>query len=117
MPASTKHAPSNEERENLSPPIIRPKATVYSGRDSVLGASAGLKYFGMRRLGRSGLSNRPPLADSASPTDNVGDVDYSSFSKRRKRRKLEKPLLGVRKKYHHRRADNSYEKIGTNNGL
>jgi len=28
-----------------------------------------------------------------------------------------KPLLGVRKKYHHRRAENSYEKIGTNNGL
>jgi len=79
MPASTKHAPSNDERENLSPPIIHPKATVYSGRDSVLGASAGLKHFGMRRLGRSGLSDRPALADPASPTDNVWDVNCSSF--------------------------------------
>ncbi len=52
---------------------------LYSGRDSVLGASAGLKHFGMRRLGRSGLPNRPPLADPASPTDNVWDVDCSSF--------------------------------------
>ena len=51
----------------------------YSGRDSVLGASAGLKHFGMRRLGRTGLANRPPLADPAAPTDNVWDVDCSSF--------------------------------------
>jgi esterase/lipase superfamily enzyme len=27
---------------------------IYSGKDSVLGASAGLKHFGKRRLGRSG---------------------------------------------------------------
>jgi hypothetical protein len=33
----------------------------------------------MRRLGRTGLSNRPPLADPASPTDNVWDVDCSSL--------------------------------------
>jgi hypothetical protein len=33
----------------------------------------------MRRLGRTGLSNRPPLADPSSPTDNVWDVDCSSF--------------------------------------
>jgi hypothetical protein len=33
----------------------------------------------MRRLGRSGLSNRPPVAEAASPTDNVWDVDCSSF--------------------------------------
>src|SRR6266705_1268016 len=52
---------------------------LYSGRAAVLGASAGLKHFGMRRLGRSGLANRPPLADPASPTDNVWDVDCSSF--------------------------------------
>jgi hypothetical protein len=52
---------------------------LYSGRDSVLGASAGLKHFGMRRLGRTGLSNRPPLAEASSPTDNVWDVDCSSF--------------------------------------
>jgi hypothetical protein len=53
--------------------------SLYSGRDSVLGASAGLKHFGMRCLGRSGLPNRPPLADASSPTDNVWDIDCSSF--------------------------------------
>jgi hypothetical protein len=39
----------------------------------------GKAHFGMRRLGRSGLPNRPPLADPSSPTDNVWDVDCSSF--------------------------------------
>jgi len=53
--------------------------SLFSGRDSVLGASAGLKHFGMRRLGRSGLATRPPSADASSPTDNVWDVDCSSF--------------------------------------
>ena len=52
---------------------------LYSGRDAVLGASAGLKHFGIRRLGRSGLANRPPLSDPASPTDNVWDIDCSSL--------------------------------------
>jgi hypothetical protein len=52
---------------------------LYSGRDSVPGASAGLKHLGMRRLDRRGLSNRPPVADPASPTDNVWDIDCSSF--------------------------------------
>jgi len=33
---------------------------LYSGRDAVLGASAGLKHFGVRRLGRSGLAVNPP---------------------------------------------------------
>jgi esterase/lipase superfamily enzyme len=47
---------------------------LYSGRDEVLGASAGLKHFGARRLGRSGLSTRPPAGK-----DNVWDVDCSSF--------------------------------------
>jgi esterase/lipase superfamily enzyme len=47
---------------------------LYSGRDAVLGASAGLKHFGTRRLGRSGLAVRPPTA-----TDNVWDIDCSSF--------------------------------------
>lgn len=52
---------------------------LYSGRDGVLGASAGLKHFGIRRLGRSGLANRPPLSDRAAPTDNVWDIDCSGF--------------------------------------
>ena len=52
---------------------------LYSGRDAVLGASAGLKHFGTRRLGRSGLANRPPLVNQLPATDNVWDVDCSSF--------------------------------------
>jgi len=45
-----------------------------SGRDAVLGSSAGLKHFGTRRLGRSGLAVRPPTGK-----DNIWDVDCSSF--------------------------------------
>jgi len=48
--------------------------SLYSGRDAVLGASAGLKHFGTRRLGRSGLAVRPPTGK-----DNVWDNDCSSF--------------------------------------
>jgi hypothetical protein len=47
---------------------------LYSGRDAVLGASAGLKHFGTRRLGRSGLAVRPPTG-----ADNIWDIDCSSF--------------------------------------
>ncbi len=47
---------------------------LYSGRDAVLGASAGLKHFGTRRLGRSGLAVVPPTGK-----DNVWEVDCSSF--------------------------------------
>ena len=50
-----------------------------SGRDAVLGASAGVKHFGTRRLGRSGLANRPPLVTAPPATDNVWDIDCSSF--------------------------------------
>jgi esterase/lipase superfamily enzyme len=52
---------------------------LYTGKDAVLGMSAGLKHFGTRRLGRSGLANRPPLITQPPPTDNVWDVDCSSF--------------------------------------
>ena len=52
---------------------------LYSGRDSVLGLSAGLKHFGTRRLGRSGLPHRPPLVTQPPETDNVWDVDCSGF--------------------------------------
>ena len=44
---------------------------LYTGLDSVLGVSAGLKHFGKRRLGRSGLDNPADVAD------NVWDVDCS----------------------------------------
>jgi esterase/lipase superfamily enzyme len=47
---------------------------LYSGRDAVLGASAGLKHFGTRRLGRSGLATNPPAN-----ADNIWEVDCSSF--------------------------------------
>jgi len=71
-------APDNNDGNAVANLTYRITA-LYSGRDSVLGASAGLKHFGMRRLGRSGLSHRSPLADPSSPTDNVWDVDCSSF--------------------------------------
>ena len=48
--------------------------SLYSGRDAVLGVSAGLKHFGTRRLGRSGLAVRPPTGK-----DNVWDIDCSGF--------------------------------------
>ncbi len=52
---------------------------LFSGRDDVLGASAGLKHFGTRRLGRSGLADRPPIASDGTKRDNAWDVDCSSF--------------------------------------
>ena len=48
---------------------------LYSGRDAVLGMSAGLKHFGKRRLGRSGLDETVPNPD------NVWDMDCTSFFK------------------------------------
>lgn len=46
---------------------------LYSGRDQILGVSAGLKHFGKRRLGRSGLDRRYELPD------NVWDIDCSGL--------------------------------------
>jgi hypothetical protein len=46
-------------------------SALYTGLDEVLGASAGLKHFGKRRLGRSGL------ADPKNVWDNVFDADVS----------------------------------------
>jgi esterase/lipase superfamily enzyme len=48
---------------------------LFSGRDPVLGLSAGVKHFGKRRLGRSGLDRNFPLPD------NVWDVDCSTLFK------------------------------------
>lgn len=45
--------------------------SLYSGHDSVLGLSAGLKHFGKRRLGRSGLD------DPRAVPDNVWEFDCS----------------------------------------
>jgi esterase/lipase superfamily enzyme len=46
---------------------------LYTGLDDTLGASAGLKHFGKRRLGRSGL------ADPDSVWDNVFDIDVTNY--------------------------------------
>ena len=46
-------------------------SAMYTGLDQVLGASAGLKHFGIRRLGRSGLSERSNV------WDNVLDMDVT----------------------------------------
>lgn len=46
---------------------------LYTGRDTVLGVSAGLKHFGKRRLGRSGLDASLPKPD------NVWQVDCSNL--------------------------------------
>ncbi|HZB87106.1 MAG TPA: alpha/beta hydrolase [Terracidiphilus sp.] len=46
---------------------------LYTGRDDVLGASAGLKHFGKRRLGRAGLDRTVPVPD------NVWDIDCSQM--------------------------------------
>ncbi len=46
---------------------------LYTGRDSVLGASSGLKHFGKRRLGRSGLDLTYAIPD------NVWEVDCSKL--------------------------------------
>ncbi len=42
---------------------------LYTGSDQVLGASAGLKHFGMRRLGRSGLADRDAVWDNVFAAD------------------------------------------------
>ena len=46
---------------------------LYTGRDDVLGSSAGLKHFGKRRLGRSGIDRTYPVPD------NVWDIDCSTL--------------------------------------
>jgi hypothetical protein len=48
-------------------------AALYTGRDSVLGMSAGLKHFGKRRLGRAGLDRE------VTQPDNVTDFDCSTL--------------------------------------
>jgi esterase/lipase superfamily enzyme len=71
-------APDNDDGSAIVNLTYRITA-LYSGRDEVLGASAGLKHFGTRRLGRAGLAHRPPLVTQPPQTDNVWDVDCSSF--------------------------------------
>jgi esterase/lipase superfamily enzyme len=63
---------SHGDGEGLSNLSYRITA-LYTGRDNVLGASAGLKHFGKRRLGRAGLDDTCPVPD------NVWDVDCSDL--------------------------------------
>lgn len=71
-------APDNDDGAAMANLTYRITA-LYSGRDAVLGASAGLKHFGARRLGRSGLATRPPLVIVQPQTDNVWDFDCSNL--------------------------------------
>lgn len=71
-------APDNDDGDAMANLTYR-ITSLFSGRDAVLGASAGLKHFGTRRLGRSGLAHSPPLVDAPPATDNVWDADCSSF--------------------------------------
>ena len=47
---------------------------LFTGRDDVLGASAGLKHFGKRRLGRSGLSDKDAVHDNVFAHDVTDDL-------------------------------------------
>jgi esterase/lipase superfamily enzyme len=47
-------------------------SVLFSGRDAVLGASAGLKHFGKRRLGRSGLDPTVKVPDNVCQFDCTG---------------------------------------------
>ncbi len=71
-------APDNDDGGAIDNLTYRITA-LFSGRDAVLGSSAGLKHFGTRRLGRSGLAHEPPLVTQLPATDNVWDIDCSSF--------------------------------------
>jgi esterase/lipase superfamily enzyme len=73
--AKSEDATDGEAVANLSYRVT----SLFSGRDDALGASAGLKHFGTRRLGRSGLASRPPIDGDGTRRDNVWDVDCSSF--------------------------------------
>lgn len=65
-------AVGHEEGEGIANLTYRVTA-LYSGKDPILGVSAGLKHFGKRRLGRSGLDTRLDLPD------NVWDIDCTQF--------------------------------------
>lgn len=71
-------APDNDDGAALAYLTYRVTA-LYSGRDAVLAGSAGLKHFGARRLGRSGLAHYPPLVSQPPSTDNVWGFDCSRF--------------------------------------
>jgi esterase/lipase superfamily enzyme len=76
-------------------------AALYTGLDDVLGASAGLKHFGKRRLGRSGLENPQHVWDNVFAEDVSDLIDRSKkihsavFDSPKSMQLLEKILRGV----------------------
>jgi len=73
---------------------------LYSGRDSTLGLSAGLKHFGKRRLGRRGLADPSRTPDNVWALDcssmlDEGDVHSGYFASEMVRQKLRMILRGV----------------------
>lgn len=75
---------------------------LYTGRDDVLGLSAGLKHFGKRRLGRSGLDGSEPVPDNVWHVDctklipkNVGNVHSAYFTSRKTIGLMRQILRGV----------------------
>jgi esterase/lipase superfamily enzyme len=62
----------NDDGEGIANLTYRVSA-LFSPRDAVLGASAGLKHFGKRRLGRSGIDRTYPVPD------NVWDLNCTSL--------------------------------------
>ena len=73
---------------------------LYTGLDGTLGASAGLKHFGKRRLGRSGLADRDQVWDNVFDVDVTGyivkeDIHSAVFKSPRALALLERILRGV----------------------
>lgn len=74
---------------------------LFTGRDAVLGASAGLKHFGKRRLGRSGLADRAAVHDNVFDCDvttvlpkNAKDIHSAVFDNAATLRLLREVLIG-----------------------
>ncbi len=76
-------------------------AGLYTGLDDTLGASAGLKHFGTRRLGRSGIADRNDVWDNVFDMDvsdlinRGGSVHSAVFDSPQSRKLLERILRGV----------------------
>jgi len=62
---------------------------LYTGLDSTLGLSAGLKHFGKRRLGRSGLDDNVPAPD------NVWDADCTEIFRKAKAKNIHSAYFDV----------------------
>lgn len=74
---------------------------LYTGLDDTLGASAGLKHFGTRRLGRSGLPRDTEVWDNVFDYDvsglisHKGNIHSAVFESTRSMQLVERILRGV----------------------